>query len=88
VRPHDVRITNGEPSAHKAVGRVRRIARLGAYVKLDLEIATGEVVTVQLTRRKFEEMKLPTATPWSSTSTRPGCSWRDLSYWHIESVTG
>jgi sulfate transport system ATP-binding protein len=40
------------------VGRVRRIARLGAYVKLDLEIATGEVVTVQLTRKEFEEMKL------------------------------
>jgi molybdopterin-binding protein len=27
-------------------------------VKLDLEIASGEVVTVQLTRREFEEMKL------------------------------
>jgi sulfate transport system ATP-binding protein len=58
VRPHDVRITKGETSAHKAVGRVRRTAHLGAYVKLDLEIATGEVVTVQLTRREFEEMKL------------------------------
>jgi sulfate transport system ATP-binding protein len=58
VRPHDVRITKGDATPHKAVGRVRRIARLGAYVKLDLEIATGEVVTVQLTRREFEEMKL------------------------------
>jgi sulfate transport system ATP-binding protein len=58
VRPHDVRITKGEAAPHKAVGRVRRIARLGAYVKLDLEIASGEVVTVQLTRREFEEMKL------------------------------
>jgi sulfate transport system ATP-binding protein len=60
VRPHDVRITKGEPltTGHKSVGRVRRIARLGAYVKLDLEVATGEVVTVQLTRKEFEEMKL------------------------------
>jgi sulfate transport system ATP-binding protein len=60
VRPHDVRITKGEPvtGGHKAVGRVRRTARLGAYVKLDLEIATGELVTVRLTRKEFEEMKL------------------------------
>jgi hypothetical protein len=34
--PHDVRITKGEPSDHKEVGRVRRIARLGAYMNLDL----------------------------------------------------
>jgi sulfate transport system ATP-binding protein len=58
VRPHDVRITKGDAPGHKAVGRVRRIARLGAYVKLDLEVATGEVVTVQLGRREFDEMKL------------------------------
>jgi sulfate transport system ATP-binding protein len=60
VRPHDVRITKGEPlvAGHKAVGRVRRIARLGAYVKLDLEIPSGELVTVQLTRRELEDMKL------------------------------
>jgi sulfate transport system ATP-binding protein len=58
VRPHDVRITKGEAPGSKAVGRVGRIARLGAYVKLDLQIATGEVVTVQLTRREFEEMNL------------------------------
>jgi sulfate/thiosulfate transport system ATP-binding protein len=60
VRPHDVRITKSEAQVpgHKAVGRVRRIARLGAYVKLDLEVATGEVVTVQLGRREFDEMNL------------------------------
>jgi sulfate transport system ATP-binding protein len=58
VRPHDVRITKGEAPGHKTVGRVRRIARLGAYVKLDLGVASGELVTVQLTRREFEEMKL------------------------------
>jgi sulfate/thiosulfate transport system ATP-binding protein len=60
VRPHDVRITpsHGETTGSKTVGRVRRIARLGAYVKLDLGIATGELVTVQLTRREFEEMNL------------------------------
>jgi sulfate transport system ATP-binding protein len=55
---HGLRITKGEASVYEAVGRVRRIARLTAYVKLGLEIATGEVATVQLTRREFEEMKL------------------------------
>ena len=43
VRPHDVRVVRAddEPSANRAVGRVRRIARLGSYVKLDVGIPTG-----------------------------------------------
>ena len=45
-----------EPATHTAVGRVRRIARLGAYVKLDLGIASGELVTVHLQRREFEDL--------------------------------
>ncbi|HEY0708174.1 MAG TPA: ABC transporter ATP-binding protein [Polyangia bacterium] len=67
VRPHDVRLSavdgndviDGiEPSAHRALGRVRRMARLGSYVKLDLEIPSGEVVTVHMPRREFEAMRL------------------------------
>jgi molybdopterin-binding protein len=71
VRPHDVRLSavNGqndgsdgsdglEPSGHRALGRVRRMARLGSYVKLDLEIPSGEIVTVHMPRREFEAMRL------------------------------
>jgi sulfate transport system ATP-binding protein len=60
VRPHDVRVVKAsdEPSLHRALGRVKRVARLGAYVKLDLGIPDGEVVTVHLPRREFEAMNL------------------------------
>jgi sulfate/thiosulfate transport system ATP-binding protein len=67
VRPHDVRVTraraDSEPSPHRAVGRVRRIARLGSYVKLDLGIPSGEVVAVHVPRREFEEMGLAVGDP-------------------------
>jgi sulfate transport system ATP-binding protein len=65
VRPHDVRVTraDAEPSPHRAVGRVRRIARLGSYVKLDLGIPSGEVVAVHVPRREFEEMGLAVGDP-------------------------
>ena len=58
VRPHDVRITKGEGAGARAVARVRRIVSLGASVKLDLGLSSGEVVVVQLTRRELEEMHL------------------------------
>ena len=69
VRPHDVRVapaqrgTGDEPSVHRSVGRVRRIARLGSYVKLDLGIPSGEVVAVHLPRREFEQMGLAVGDP-------------------------
>jgi sulfate/thiosulfate transport system ATP-binding protein len=65
VRPHDVRVAraDAEPSPHRAVGRVRRIARLGSYVKLDLGIPSGEVVAVHVPRREFEEMGLAVGDP-------------------------
>jgi len=60
VRPHDVRLAPAgeEPSANRALGRVRRIARLGSYVKLDLGLPAGEVVTVHMPRKDFEDMNL------------------------------
>jgi sulfate transport system ATP-binding protein len=58
VRPHDVRISKSDSPGHRAVGRVRRIARLGAHVKLDLIVPTGELVTVQLARREFDAMAI------------------------------
>ncbi len=69
VRPHDVRLQPApgpgptvEPSAHRGVGRVLRVARLGAYVKLDLRISSGEeagdLITVHMPRREFETLGL------------------------------
>jgi sulfate transport system ATP-binding protein len=59
VRPHDVRISKTVAGpARGTLGRVTRVARLGASVKLDLTVHTGELVAVQLTRREFEAMAL------------------------------
>jgi sulfate transport system ATP-binding protein len=60
VRPHDIRLAppSAEPSAHRALGRVQRVARLGAYVKLDLDLPSGETVTVHMPRREFEAFNL------------------------------
>jgi sulfate transport system ATP-binding protein len=65
VRPHDVRLAraDAEPSPQRAVGRVRRIARLGAYVKLDLGIPSGEVVAVHVPRKEFEDLALAVGDP-------------------------
>jgi sulfate/thiosulfate transport system ATP-binding protein len=52
-----------EPSPNRAVGHIRRIARLGSYVKLDLGLPSDEVVTVHLPRRDFEEMGLAVGDP-------------------------
>jgi sulfate/thiosulfate transport system ATP-binding protein len=74
VRPHDVRIVKADatpapaaaaatavaPTAPTSLARVRRIARLGAYVKLDLAVPSGELVTVHMQRREFEELKIAT----------------------------
>jgi sulfate transport system ATP-binding protein len=60
VRPHDIRLApaSAEPSAHRALGRVQRVARLGAYVKLDLDLPSGDTVTVHMPRREFEAFNL------------------------------
>ncbi len=65
VRPHEVRVVKAEPepSANRAVGRVRRVARLGSFVKLDVALPSGEVVIVHMPRREFEEMNLATGDP-------------------------
>jgi sulfate transport system ATP-binding protein len=58
VRPHDVRISKSESPGKSAVARVQRIARLGASVKIDLAVPTGELVAVQMSRREFDTMAL------------------------------
>jgi sulfate transport system ATP-binding protein len=66
VRPHEVRIApapDGESTANREAGRVRRVARLGAFVKVDLAMPSGEVVTVHMPRREFEDMNLQVGDP-------------------------
>jgi sulfate/thiosulfate transport system ATP-binding protein len=65
VRPHEVHVVRAdeEPSANRALGRVRRIARLGAYIKLDVGIPSGEIVAVHMARAQFEQMRLAVGDP-------------------------
>jgi sulfate transport system ATP-binding protein len=60
VRPHEVRLARPAdgPSGPRAVGRVQRIASLGAYVKLDLKIDSGEAVAVHMASKEFAEIGL------------------------------
>ncbi len=63
VRPHDVKIAKGEGGAHHEVGRIRRVARLGAFVKIDLELPSGELVNVHVQRAEFEAMAIKVGDP-------------------------
>jgi hypothetical protein len=68
IRPHDVRLARVESGADelpgsRAVGRIRRVARLGASVKLDLTLPSGDGMTVHMPRREFEDMSLAVGDP-------------------------
>ena len=57
VRPHDLDLTherNGKPSWP---GRVVRITPLGAFVRLDVELADGNAVRVELTRQRYAALE-------------------------------
>jgi accessory colonization factor AcfC len=63
VRPHDIRIEragNGNCvfSRRTAAGRISRMVNLGAHVKLDLALTTGDAVTVHVARREYEGLGL------------------------------
>jgi sulfate transport system ATP-binding protein len=63
VRPHDIRIEragngNGVCSRRTAAGRISRMVNLGAHVKLDLALTTGDAVTVHVARREYEVLGL------------------------------
>ena len=58
VRPHDVRVRKAEPRANDALGRVRRIAPLGAYVKLDIDLPSGDGLAVHLGNDEFHTLGL------------------------------
>ena len=57
VRPHDLDLTherNGKPSWP---GRVVRVTPLGAFVRLDVELADGNSVRVELTRQRYAALE-------------------------------
>jgi sulfate transport system ATP-binding protein len=57
VRPHDLELTherNGRPSWP---GRVVRVTPLGAFVRLDVELADGTAVRVELTRERYAALE-------------------------------
>ena len=58
VRPHDFEITrqrNGRPAW---TARIRRLTRLGGFVRLDLNLLDGTSLHVQLTRERCLELNL------------------------------
>ncbi len=58
VRPHDFEVTrlrNGRPAW---TARVRRLTRLGAFVRLDLVLLDGTSLHVQITRERSRELSL------------------------------
>jgi sulfate transport system ATP-binding protein len=59
VRPHDVTLTkgDGDPSAVSA-GRVERIARLGAKVKISVKLSDGAPMTVEMTKLELDALAI------------------------------
>ena len=59
IRPQDVRIEKApELTTDVAVARIERFVRVGGNVKLSLRLATGEAMTVQMTKTEVEELDL------------------------------
>jgi sulfate/thiosulfate transport system ATP-binding protein len=57
VRPHDLTLlVDPEPGTHEAM--VERVVRLGFEVRAELSLASGQSVTVQVTRAEAEELEL------------------------------
>ena len=62
VRPHDVEVsgrvegTHGPGAASVATGRIQRMNRVGPMMKLQLALADGQPLTVELTRERVAEL--------------------------------
>ncbi|MFO0587551.1 MAG: sulfate/molybdate ABC transporter ATP-binding protein [Polyangiaceae bacterium] len=62
VRPHDVELSGrvddhpAGPSSNVATGRIERMSRVGYMVKLQLLLADGQPLTVELTRERAAEL--------------------------------
>jgi sulfate transport system ATP-binding protein len=64
VRPHDVRVAHAPAADEKAtVGRVRRLTRVGGWVKVDVALPTGEEMTVQMSRIEVERLRVTEGDP-------------------------
>jgi len=57
VRPHDIRLVKAEPEEDSvSVARVERLTRIGAQVKVSLELADGEPMTVQMSKVEVDSI--------------------------------
>jgi len=57
VRPHDVQVLT-EPGELTQPAEVRRIARLGFEVRVELLPTEGDVLTAQLSKAEFDQLEL------------------------------
>lgn len=57
VRPHDVAVSL-EPQAESIEAMVRRVIHLGFEVRVELELAGGDIARAQLTRAQTDELEL------------------------------
>jgi len=59
VRPQDIKITKGDDShAEVALARIERLTRVGAQVKLALELPSGDSMTVHMPKAEVDALGL------------------------------
>jgi sulfate transport system ATP-binding protein len=58
VRPHDLDIARSRNGKPAWASQIHRLTRLGALVRLDLRLADGTPLQVQLTRERCQELNL------------------------------
>jgi len=58
VRPHDVKLSKPASSDDLSLGKVVALRRVGGYVKLTVEMPSGETVTVESPKSEVEAMAL------------------------------
>ncbi len=58
VRPHDVKLSKPEAADELSLGRVTALRRVGGYVKLTVEMPSGDVVTVESPKSEVDALGL------------------------------
>jgi sulfate transport system ATP-binding protein len=57
VRPHDVKLRKAdEGSPHSSVAQIEQLARVGAFVRVELRLSSSQRMTVQLPRSELDSM--------------------------------
>jgi sulfate transport system ATP-binding protein len=56
VRPHEVKLVRKALPGDVSRARLERLARVGAYVKVELVLASGDLVTVQLPKPELDAL--------------------------------